>query len=205
MATNSSISALTLSGISVGGKCPAPESFTYREPGTASCTSFSYSGGWPGSSRPRSRSSLGLRVARRSRTSKESIFVDLRVLRGAQPHLVRARGACLGPRGDGHQHQALHLVRIVEAVLQRNRCAQRVTDQHEVPFQTLRPQPAAHPFHVSRHVRTPAALEVAGQGRRDAVREMPDLIVERVSAGARAGSVEKHELRHATLLPVCGV
>src|SRR5262245_7326603 len=31
---NSSISALTVSGISVGGKCPAPESFTYREPGT---------------------------------------------------------------------------------------------------------------------------------------------------------------------------
>src|SRR5207247_405271 len=44
-----------------------------REPGTASCTSFSCSGGWPGSSRPRSRSSLGLSVARRSRTSKASI------------------------------------------------------------------------------------------------------------------------------------
>src|SRR5206468_12164026 len=138
--------------------------FTYREPDTASCISFSYSGGWPGSSTPRSRSSLGLSVARRSRTSKASIvFVDLRVLRGAQSHLVRARGACLGPRGDGHQHQALHLVRIVEAVLQRNRRAQRVTDQHEVPFQALRPEPAAHPFRVSRDVRTPAALEVAGQ------------------------------------------
>jgi hypothetical protein len=106
----------------------------------------------------------------------------------------------LGRAGDGHHHQALHLVRIVEAVLQRNRCAQRVTDQHEILLQTLRPQPAADPFRVSLNVRTPTPLEVPGQGRRDALRETLELVVERGRAGARAGSVEKHELRHATLL-----
>ena len=41
------------------------------------------------------------------------------------------------------------------------------------------------------------------QGRRDALREMPTLMVERVSAGARAWSVEKHELRHAKAPSPC--
>ena len=89
--------------------------------------------------------------------------------------------------------------------MRRNRRAQRVTDQHQVPFSGPAPTASRAPIPWIVYVRTPAALEVAGQHRRDAVREMPDLIVERVSAGARAWSVEKHELRHATLLPVCGV
>lgn len=41
------------------GKWSAFSSFTYREPGTASCISNSYSGGCPGSSTPLMSTSLG--------------------------------------------------------------------------------------------------------------------------------------------------
>src|SRR5262249_13242571 len=72
--------------------------------------------------------------------------------------------------------------------------------EHEICLQSLCPQPAAHPVRVARDVRTPCPLEMSRQGRGDAVRKALQLIVVRVSAAARAGSMEKHEMRHAPSL-----
>ena len=66
-------------------------------------------------------------------------FIRLRVFCGAQAHFVRVGRAGFGFCGYGHDQHALHLIGIIQAVLQRDRRAQRVTHQHQFFFHTLRP------------------------------------------------------------------
>src|SRR5690606_26628985 len=87
-------------------------------------------------------------------------------------------------------------VRVVQTVLQRDRCAEGVADQHQILVQALRPEPATHPLGVAGDVRAARAFEVPRERGRDAAGEVLQLMRKGVGAGAGARSMDEYELWH---------
>src|SRR4030095_8359899 len=126
----------------------------------------------------------------------EPLLISLGVLGSLEPQLHSAARPLLGPHRHGHQYQRLDLIRIVQAILERNASSQGETDQHQVLLLTLGPSPASQPFRISFHVGTRFTLQMPRQRRREAPRIVFELMDKRFGTSTRPGPMNENHLVH---------